>query len=423
MAEGQAPSPLQQKNLPTELWKGIFHRVTHVPGTNEFTTDPFAHLKFPCTIQKITANIYIDELKVILDTRLKMILVCKTWYNLGIADLYSHLWFNPTSSRSKSLHLIATNKQSLLSNVRRLTVSAPIDRLKWPDQETLLKRMQEAVAIISSLPQLRILQVSPELAVMLPLTKLASTLEVATISNWPGNARIPDMIYPMYATAWESVHFLSLDVTIFHKGMLKSQVNFRFVTHFALVAHHHPVQFEDMDWETLGRILGNWAFPYLRTVVIKHVDWPTMSTFCRRHSDTLQSLYLEYTIVASAGVSDWHTKSLVLPKLQVLKLDACNDLFPYFNLEVNELRFLEFRSYRSVWSDLLRIFDIPSRSLALESCRIFGYFHRIAYGSAILLLEQPSITSQLAALRKRGVAIEIHLYNCNTACQGECCSS
>ncbi|KIM20229.1 hypothetical protein M408DRAFT_30531 [Serendipita vermifera MAFF 305830] len=215
MAEERALNHYQRKSLPTELWKVILSKVTHLPGKDEFATEVSAHLKFPCTKQEGSASLSIDEIRCIVEARLRIILVCKTWYIFGIADLYSHVWFNLGSSKSDSIHLLLAKNPSALLYVKRLTVPAPAQHLE-DEYNTLIERMERAVTIISSLPRIRILHVSPEVAAMLLTKKLAPTLDVVTILQSPNGSNLPILRHSISATVVEHVRVLFLDPAIFH---------------------------------------------------------------------------------------------------------------------------------------------------------------------------------------------------------------
>ncbi|KIM31583.1 hypothetical protein M408DRAFT_20826 [Serendipita vermifera MAFF 305830] len=422
MAEEQARGHPHQKGLPTELWKTIFHEATKFPYKDEFTTNPYAYFPFSWSSQ---AYFPTKAMESILQTRFTIILVCKTWYTLGIADLYSHVYFDPTSPMSKSLHRVFAKKISLLAHVRRLTLRPPrVDYSKWSKRRAQSGYMKMAIAIISSLPRLRVLDASPETAAVLPIKRLSSTVQVVAIAAWDYGhnlPRPPQVTRPISAIAWQAVHVLHLDVAVFHRGMLDTQVNFQSVIRFALRDEKDSIESQDMDWETVGRIFDNWAFPSLQRVVIKSIDWPTMSTFLQRHSMTLQSLYFESGRVRLERVSAWLTETLILPNLRELKLKTIKNIFPYLNLDPIALESFEFDCILIIQEGLPYILDLLGRYQTLKSCRIYGHFSP-DLALANRLLEH--VVDQLATLRKRGVTVEIHstcCWNPTLACKGECC--
>lgn len=143
-----------------------------------------------------------------------------------------------------------------------------------------------------------------------------------------------------------------------------------------------------------------------------------MSTFCRRHSGSLQSLYLDYSI-ADAGATNWETETLVLPNLQEVKLKAPVNLFPLLNLDVVALKRLEFFINHDIWPHLPSLLDLPPDFFALESYRISGHSYQV-FICVNPLLDNPGIVAQLAAPRDRRIGVEVHWSECaDLACQGQ----
>lgn len=279
--------------------------------------------------------------------------------------------------------------------------------------------MKMASAIISSLPRLRILDVSPEIAVIVPIKRLPPTVKVVAIVAMDYLQSFPrhQVTHPISAMAWKAVHVLLLDVSIFHTGMLDTQVNFQSVTHFTLRDDRYEI-LTSVGWEIVGRVLDNWVFPSLQTVVIKYIGWPTMSKFLQRHSITLRSLYFGDTRRRLEADSVWQTKALVLPNLQELKLEADKNPFAYLNIDPIALESFDLRCKLIIEEGLPCALDFLGRYQNLKFARISGCFDPDK-DPAKYLLEH--VVDQLATLRKRGVMIEFHGLPCDyAACKGEC---
>ncbi|KIM20232.1 hypothetical protein M408DRAFT_145712 [Serendipita vermifera MAFF 305830] len=405
MAEEQARGHPHQKGLPAELWKVIFHEATRFSYKDEFTIDPFARFSFSCTSQKFPIHLRYYEIGFILKTRLRIVLVCKTWYTLGIADLYSHVYFNPTSPMSKSLHRVFMKQVSLLSHVRRLTLRAPIIRYsKWFERRAQRKHMKMAIALISSLPRLRLVDIPPEIALILPIKRFPPHVEAVAIVNWRdeyGEPYIPNPIRSISAIALKSVQILLLDVAVLHRGMPDTQVNFQSVTRFTLSKGRYSKVYHKEDWETVGHVLDHWAFPSLQEVRTKQGDWPTLSKFLRRHSSTLRSLFLDGISMVLVGVS---VGTLVLPKLQEITIQAYGCPFPYLNIDSIALKSIDFQCVSITEEVLLPTFDLFCTYQNLKSCRVYGLFKTLMEPA-----NYPHVMGQLATLRKRGVTVENHV--------------
>lgn len=264
--------------------------------------------------------------------------------------------------------------------------------------------MEMAIALISSLPRLRFVDIPPEIALILPIKRFPPHVEAVAIVNWRdeyGEPYIPDPIRPISAIAWKAVQVLLLDVAVLHRGMPDTQVNFQSVTRFTLSTGRYSKVYHKEDWETVGHVLDHWAFPSLQEVRTQHGDWPTLSKFLRRHSSTLRSLFLDAIFMDLVGVS---AGTLVLPKLQEITIRALGCLFPYLNIHSIVLKSIEFQCISIREEVLLPTLDLFCTYQNLKSCRVYGLLE-----TRMEPADHLHTMGQLATLRKRGVTVENHV--------------
>ncbi|CCA71405.1 hypothetical protein PIIN_05345 [Serendipita indica DSM 11827] len=78
------------KSLPTELWLDIFEKSTELPGFHEMNIDPEILYAQTPDLRR-PSPCHSDILRGVIETRRRIILVCRRWYQMGVRLLWSHL--------------------------------------------------------------------------------------------------------------------------------------------------------------------------------------------------------------------------------------------------------------------------------------------------------------------------------------------
>lgn len=145
------------ESLPTEILISVFSHITAVPFYDEFSEDVEAYIRLDCDPKTPTRAIAHDQEAEIIQARLRIVLTCKRWHDIGLRTLWSHLRIGSSFSLASILHIIdyiGKNPQHAVF-VRRLTVLPmwfpSIDSQDEEDRSNLIQNL------VTCLPSLKII--------------------------------------------------------------------------------------------------------------------------------------------------------------------------------------------------------------------------------------------------------------------------
>jgi hypothetical protein len=159
----------QTRNLAVEIWQQIFREASRVPDVSEFTTNAGSYLWIRCHPSHSnveTALLNDRELDTALDARRNIVLVCKTWYAMGIGILYSHLRISQSLLDKMTFYNIFSANPALRPFTRRLTINA--GTRKPASSVRYWERSHRISWLFFSLPSLQILEAPGEFLSLIP---------------------------------------------------------------------------------------------------------------------------------------------------------------------------------------------------------------------------------------------------------------
>lgn len=319
------PSPIQQNTaldrmnystlglhgLPTEIWQYIF-RIAGDPLDYFNRVDPqfgVASNWFFSDKTEATIRDYGDwAYPFLFRTRLSIILVCKSWYFMGIRLLWSHLRVRERDDRGFVSTIYQSLKQNpaIASYIIRLTI-VPLTVRRSDNFST--KEDTPIVQIVPLLPNLTTISCSSLLAARLP-----SSLPIlsAIIHNVSSSATQNSLWYnniPIKPYFWHHCHTLSFVLT---KDQWRGQANpqHQYTFHNLVNLRLCMPAPSAISW-----ILGCWEFPVLKNLSIvsnNHRGWIPFIKSVRLTIESLQvPSHIDYAM---------ETDTLEMPKLKELHI-------------------------------------------------------------------------------------------------------
>lgn len=397
-----------------EIWQQIFWEASHIDHKNEFTTKPRLHnrILWDPEYDDCDGRMDAEDLQYTLETRRHIVLVCKTWYTMGIEILYSHLRIPYTMiCDDLTFYGLLTDTCGLLRYTKRLVLE--------PCSPNVLSSISVGEAarrsawICTSLPRLLILEAPGTVLPLFPLQSLPSSLEVAILKNnrdyyynyIPRNLSVSPRPLPI---PWCGVRVLDV-----HTEDLK----------LCKLDHPQAVIFDSLEEllirETTNRsdpedkvvrfIVDNWLAPRLRGLMIIDTDGRLWIKFLHRHAATLRTLCLnQWGIAKSSWSEDKDGPEIVeLPALKALYIDFWDRVPRFIVNGVERVAVYDIGDSEGadeVESHIFRAtetFPIWETYPNIKSCYIAGWEEVIEW-----LEEQPEVVDFVKRMEERQVKVD-----------------
>jgi hypothetical protein len=277
--------------LPVELWEEIFSIATDADaywaekqGSWCTISNPF----FTTTEEDLLRDPMACDNLGLLRTRHSIILVCKSWYFMGIPILWSHLQFNEKDSRNVATMIYSALKRNptLASHVLRLTIKSVIFR------RSNLLEPEKVLAVAKFVPLLTNIEA---ISCSLPYaTHLYPSIQpgIVMLGNHgiSGSSFIHNAVGSVNLMSRDSfwIHCRTLSLTL-KKGLWDFQdIDRREIKFDNLVDFRLDVEYKGvLEW-----IRRYWNFPILKHLHIINTAWMDRMEFLNRVHFTLEKLQI-----------------------------------------------------------------------------------------------------------------------------------
>jgi hypothetical protein len=308
------------RNLPVEIWQEIFkiaEAYTVLPADidNEIQTNSSIYevLSFD---PSILTQSYQLQPQSLFDLRLSIILVCNSWYYMGIAGLWSHvrLKYDGSAQIFDNLYQTLKRNHGLASCVFRVSLEGS-DGHQWSNAtfRTDTRMEQICKAMIPLLPNLLIFALPHNLA----CGDYPSIEPEITLIHKETNR------YPMFAPITKGQHFWhrSKVLLLSYPGGRHPASSLGEETSSHIFPNLISLKLDVEERSTVEWINTTWTIPKLRTLSITTPHTHNWSTLLERSRLTLVSLEL---LVHPGLVDRFETfeipLSIVMPQLKSMSL-------------------------------------------------------------------------------------------------------
>jgi hypothetical protein len=401
------PRYYQTRNLALEIWQQIFREASLIPDVSEFTTDPgsYVRMRWHASNSNVeTALLDEEELDAALEVRRNIVLVCKTWYAMGVGILYSHMRISQSLLDEMECYNIFSINPALKPFTRRLTINPSTHEPASTNH--YWKRSHRISWLFLSLPSLQILEAPGEFLSLIPLKDLAKSLEVVIFSREPFID--PDPFSHRLPSAWNNVRVMEFYIGDLEFCMDRTQT----VTFFSLEELSIKHEGETDDYEFVQYMSDNWTLPKLHTLSLEQLSWSALTKFLLRHAGTLKVMSL--TTDGRWRFDPTERWDVELPNMQALYADCYMQLPDFIapnltRVGIHGVGFPENDNLDDVLSEylstLLWTFNLWLRYPEATSYCITGLDE-----VTIWLSEHPDVVKNIEELGERGIKVEwIHL--------------
>jgi hypothetical protein len=313
--------------LPVELWQEIL-AIAGSPdeGKEEILYSALTSCFFT-TKENIFQTPLTTQHRLLLRTRHSIILVCKSWYFMGIHILWSHLQFNEEDPRNVGTMIYSAIKRNpiLVSHVVRLTIKSVLLR-----QENLVQpeKIHAVAKFVPLLTNLKAISCSlPYAAHIYPATR--PRLVILNNHDEDGskfmNNAVGSASLLLKNSFWAHCNTLSLSLIkpfgFDSNGQYygTAQLRFENLTSLRLNIFHVAI----MRW-----IEESWQFPILKSLSLTYTANADRIALLERVRMTLEELEIRHDHIEYCSLDSTH--EMELPKLKEISLvqASCFNLVP-----------------------------------------------------------------------------------------------
>jgi hypothetical protein len=291
--------------IPPELWMTILRFATEIEKCDEFARDPITLIPNFSSNQSNQLG-FIDPhlLREALMTRLRVVLVCKSWRDMCLPILWSHLvikteeWLN----KLPPIWDVLDSRPELGSFVIRLDIDYP--NFSYPEESETAERINQFlhIRLFPHLHKLRVLYV--------PLLHATGDFNIN-----PEVVVLHSRYSDYYYEDWDARSHFWKNARILQVELDPSRIR----RAPELILFPHLIRLRIMtqgDDTNINDIVSLWQAPKLETLSLLCRNRPLLTSFITLSRDTLTCLHL-YTCRSLVG------SPVELPKLRNIFLDRC----------------------------------------------------------------------------------------------------
>jgi hypothetical protein len=312
--------------LPVELWEEIFAIATDVNNYWAKIAGDWCSVQYPFFSSEEEEFVRTPPAKLdkeLLRTRYSIILVCKSWYFMGIPLLWSHLQFDEMHPRNFAMMIYGAIKRNptLAPQVIRLTIESICFRR---EDSLKMEKIHLVAKFAPLLTNLKAISCSlPYAARLQPL--IQPGIVVLNNSVVTGLCSTSGMIGPLrtllHNSLWVHCHTLSLRLVEGlwdrwdHPGSNTLQPTFEILLNLKLEVSHTAA----MQW-----IEEYWKFPVLKNLSLIFTGYIDRISFLQRVRLTLEKLQIcvGHVYRYNGGIID-----VEMPKLKEISLINMNGTY------------------------------------------------------------------------------------------------